>query len=145
MSQRPILPKKPTVFLVEDDEAVCLSLAFALDLEGFSVEVCRTAESLLARDLPAGEAFVVLDHKLPGASGIQALNILRRRGVTLPAAIITTHPSAALRSAAAGAATPILDKPLLGETLIAAVREGLASHRRAFPIDGRQGQAPAVF
>lgn len=118
--------RRPLVYVVDDDEAVCQALAFALDLEGFAVEVCRTAEILLLRDFPDRNAFLVLDERLPGISGLEALRRLRARGVTLPAALVTTHPKPALRSAAAVEGVPILEKPLLGDMLLATVKAGLS-------------------
>lgn len=115
-----------TVFIIDDDDAVRRALALTLDLEGYKVRTFSTAEDLLSQRLPERGAFLVVDNKLPGLSGMQVLNLLRRRGVELPAAIMTSHPQQALRIAAKAAGTPILDKPLSGETLINAVRAGLA-------------------
>lgn len=118
---------QPRVYVVDDDAAVRRALAFALDLEGFAVEICASAEALLDLELQSAGAFLVIDERLPGMSGSQALNRLRSRGVLLPAALVTSHPTAALRAAAAAGGTPILEKPLMGETLIQTIREGLAT------------------
>ena len=117
--------RQALVFVVDDDEAVCRSLALALDLEGFAVETCRTGESLLMKDLPTDNAFLLLDERLPGVSGMEVLRQLRTRGVRLPAALVTSHPKPSLRVAADAAGIPILEKPLLGDTLVTAVRHGL--------------------
>ena len=122
-----IFPTRPLIYVVDDDEAVCRALGFSLDLEGFAVNVCRSAETLLATDLPASDAVLVIDERLPGMSGLEAVRRLRARGVRLPALLVTSHPKAALQDAAAVAGVPILEKPLLGETLVAAVRECLAA------------------
>lgn len=142
---RPETLGTPTVFIVDDDEAVCRSLAFALDLEGFAVTFDRTAEEFLLRRLPGERAFIVLDERLPGMSGSQALKVLRRRGVDLPAALVTTHPLAGLRAAAAATCTPILEKPLLSETLVESVRCGLAAHQHRLSFDPAQGRDPLSF
>jgi FixJ family two-component response regulator len=112
---------RPKVFVVDDDEAVCRALAFSLDLEGFSVEVCRSAEALLLRDLPERGGVLVIDERLPGVSGLEALRQLRARGVRLPAVMITSHPTPQFRRAADAAGVAILEKPLLGETLVSAI------------------------
>jgi len=115
------------VFVVDDDAAVRRSLAFALDLDGFDVETLESGEALLLRELPSDNACLVIDERLPGVSGLDALRQLRARHVDLPAILVTSHPKPAFRAAAAAAGVPILEKPLLGDTLIAAIRQAVAS------------------
>src|SRR5687768_12779507 len=120
-------PRRPTVFVVDDDAAVRRALAFALDLEGFEVETFESGEALLLRSPSLAADCLVLDERLPGASGLDTLRQLRTRRVDLPAILITSHPNAALRAAAAGAGAPILEKPLLGDALITAIHEALGA------------------
>ena len=54
-----------------------------------------TAERVCVRDLP-GHGCLVLDYNLPDMNGLALLQILRQRGTTMPAILITTHPSRAL-------------------------------------------------
>jgi FixJ family two-component response regulator len=119
MDQR--LENRPTVYVVDDDDAVRRALAFALDLEGFDVETFASGEALLSRDRPRSPGCLVIDERLPGASGIQTLRQLRARAVDLPAVFVTSHPKPSFRAAAAAAGAPILEKPLEGETLIGAI------------------------
>lgn len=121
----------PTVLVVDDDAAVRRALEFALDLEGLSVETFDSGEALLLREPPSGSTCLVLDERLPGISGMETLRQLRDRTIDLPAILITSHPGRALREAAAHAGVPILEKPLLGETLVAAIHDVLAERQRA--------------
>jgi len=116
---------RPTVLVVDDDAAVRRALEFALDLEGFVVETYESGEALLLRTPPSEPSCLVIDERLPGISGLDTLQALRGRGVDLPAILVTSHPKAAFRAAAAEAHVPILEKPLLGETLIAAIHDAL--------------------
>lgn len=109
------------ILVVDDDDAVRRALAFALDLEGFDVETFGSGEALLLREPPESPACLVLDQRLPGVTGLATLDQLRQRHVDLPAILVTSHPGPALRSAAAQAGVPILEKPLLSETLIATI------------------------
>ena len=119
------MPSRPKIFLVDDDPAVRASLAFSLELEGFLVETFDCAEKLAERaDFPENGC-LVLDYRLPGMDGLSLLKQLRRRGVTLPAVLITSAPNRDLRSRAAEAAAVIIEKPLLCDALTAAVRAGL--------------------
>lgn len=110
-----------TVYVVDDDDGVRRALAFALDLDGFEVETFESGEALLLRDGLDAAGCLVLDERLPGISGLDTLRQLRARQVALPAIFVTSHPKPLLRDAAARAGTPIVEKPLEAETLIAAI------------------------
>lgn len=116
----------PLVILVDDDPAVRSALKFSLELEGYQVETCASGEALLAHHLPDHDACLVIDERLPGIGGLQALDELRRRNVSLPAVLITSNPKGILRQAAAAAGVPIVEKPLLGDGLSGMIREALA-------------------
>lgn len=118
---------RPVVFVVDDDPGVRRALAFALDLEGFVVETFESGEALLRSDLPKAPGCLVLDERLPGVSGLDTLRQLRARAIDLPAILVTSHPSAPFREAAARAGAPILEKPLMGETLISAIQDLLGA------------------
>lgn len=120
-----LLHRGPVILVVDDDGAVRRALEFALDLEGFAVETFESGEALLLRSAPLPQGCLVLDERLPGVSGLNTLRQLRGRGVDLPAILITSHPGPALREAAARADVPILEKPLLAETLVAAIHSVL--------------------
>jgi FixJ family two-component response regulator len=120
MDQR-VTPPRPTIHVVDDDDAVRRALAFALDLEGFAVESYDSGEALFARVPLQAPGCLVLDERLPGASGLETLRELRARDVSLPAVFVTSHPKPSFRAEAAAAGVPILEKPLEGATLIAAI------------------------
>jgi FixJ family two-component response regulator len=123
---QPQVQRPPLVLVVDDDAAVRTSLAFNLEMEGFDVATFGSGEALLLRDLPIDGACLVIDERLPGISGLDALSQLRRRNVALPAILVTSHPSAMFRAAASKAGVPIVEKPLIGDGLAAAIRAALA-------------------
>lgn len=118
---------RPLVIIVDDDPALCSALKFSLETEGFRVETHESGEALLLRDLPGSDACLIIDERLPGITGLNALRQLRLRGVDLPAMLITSNPSPATRDAAAEARAPIVEKPLLGDALLEPIRAALAS------------------
>jgi two-component system, LuxR family, response regulator FixJ len=117
---------RPTVILVDDDPAVTHAVQFSFDLEGLDVRSYRDAESLLASMNFPEHGCLVVDQTLPGMSGLTLLEHLRAEGVQLPAILITTNPRVALRERTATAGIPIIEKPLLTDALLTAVRKALA-------------------
>jgi two-component system response regulator FixJ len=113
------------VIVIDNDLALRNSLKFAFEIEGFSVRIYRDGAELLGEvELPR-RGCLVIDYNLPGMSGLTLLDKLRERGVSMQAILITTHPSAAVCRRAAVAGISIIEKPLLGNTLIEGVRHAL--------------------
>jgi two-component system, LuxR family, response regulator FixJ len=112
---------RPLILLVEDDAALGRALKFSLEVDGYRVELMDRAEALLGRAFPAGRVCVVTDLNLPGLSGIEALEELRRRGVTAPAILVTTQPGPVLLRRAADANATPLEKPILDDRLKTAI------------------------
>ena len=119
-------PGKPVIVIVDDDFAVRNSLAFALTEEGFLVRAYGSAEMLLDDVLASDANCLVIDQKLPGLSGLGLVDELRHRGVSAPAILITTGPTAQIRRAAAAAGIAIVEKPLIGEALFHEIHFNLA-------------------
>ncbi len=115
--------RRPVVTVVDDDPAVCSSLKFALELEGFTVRsYLRAAEVLCAGEHDACDCFVI-DQRMPGMTGMELIETLRSRRVSTPAILLVSHPNAAVSARAAKAAIPIVEKPLLGNALMERIRE----------------------
>lgn len=115
----------PVVILLDDDAALRRALTFSLEIEGYRVESCATGEELMERTLPADEACLVLDYRLSGMSGLDALQSLRERGVRLPAILITSNPTPGIRSRAARLQAQVVEKPLLGDLLLGHIHKVL--------------------
>jgi FixJ family two-component response regulator len=117
----------PTVVLLDDDAALRMALTFSLEIEGYRVEACATGEELMALDLPPSEACLILDYRLGGMSGLDALQALRQRGVQLPAVLITSNPTPGVRARAARLLAQVVEKPLLGDHLLGHIHRMLPS------------------
>lgn len=115
--------KPPLVIVVDDDSAVCGSLKFSLELEGFAVRAYGSGSELLRdEDLDACKCFVI-DQRMSGMTGMELIAKLRDHNILTPAILIISHPSAALSARAATAGVPIVEKPLLGNMLLDRIRE----------------------
>ncbi len=120
-----VMEMPPVVAVVDDDLAVCNSLKFSLELEGLEVRTFPGgAELLRAPDVAACDCFVI-DQKMPGMSGLELIGKLRDRRIAAPAILLISQPSAVLSARAASAQVPIVEKPLLGNTLLDRIREAL--------------------
>ena len=115
--------KRPIIGVVDDDPAVCGSLKFALELEGFAVRTYHSgAELIRATDIEGFNCFVI-DQRMPGLTGIELVEALRARRILTPAILIISHTNAALSARAQKASVPIVEKPLLGNALVERIRE----------------------
>jgi two-component system response regulator FixJ len=116
------------VGIVDDEPAVRNSLKFSLEIEGLAVAVFAGANELLReRDLSRFRCLVV-DQNMPGLNGLDLVAELRSRQVPVPIILITSNPSKALVARAETAGVPIVEKPLLGNTLMDKVREAVGQH-----------------
>jgi two-component system, LuxR family, response regulator FixJ len=112
------------ILIVDDDAAVRDSLRFLLECEGY-----ETREFVSGREfLSAGEAgegdCLILDIHMPGMSGIELLETLRRRGDKHPVIVISGRTDAWTRTRAhAAGALAIIDKPYQVKELLELVRE----------------------
>jgi two-component system response regulator FixJ len=121
------------VIIVDDDAGVRNSLSFSLKVEGFAVRAYPGGIELL-NDAGLPEAgCLVVDQNMPGMSGLDLIAELRARAVALPAILITSYPTVAVRERAAEAGVAIVEKPFLETILVDRIRELLS----------RDGGAPA--
>jgi len=118
----PAAAVRPRILLVEDDAALGAALKFKLEVEGYDVELLDRAEPLLTRPFPETPVCLVVDLNLPGMTGLEALEALRRRGVTAPAILITTQPKRVVRTLARALGVQVVEKPILGERLSDVIR-----------------------
>jgi two-component system response regulator FixJ len=110
--------KKRQIFVVEDDEAVRASTRALLEAQGFLVRDFIDAEAFLqATDGRDGDC-IVLDHNLLGMSGLDLIALLRVRGVTTPAIIVSGQGKPVLDRAAKEGVHAVLRKPLAAEALL---------------------------
>ena len=119
----PLTERPPVVVIVDDDPAVCSSLKFSLELEGFAVRAFANATELLREgDLAVCDCYVI-DQRMPIMNGMELIGKLRARGVLTPAILLISDPNPALSARAVAADVPIVEKPLLGNTLVDRIRE----------------------
>ena len=124
----------PSVFVVEDDDAVRSALEVFLRLEGLRTRSFPSAEAFLDACRPGWTGCLVVDLRMPGLSGLELLGQLRERAIDLPAIVITAHGDVAnTRSSFRAGAVDFFEKPVDNEALLVAIRQALdrdAARRR---------------
>ena len=115
-----------TVFVVDDDEAVCDALGMLLRAAGMDVETFRSAASFLKALRPGQTGCLVLDIRMPGMSGLDLQDELHHRKITIPIVFLTGHGDVpmAVRALKKGA-VDFIEKPHEAERLVLAVLNAL--------------------
>jgi len=81
----------PPVFIVDDEEAVRISLSRLLAAIGVPTEMFPTAVDFLKTYTPDRRGCVLVDLRMPGMSGLDLMLELRRRNIDLPVILMTGH------------------------------------------------------
>lgn len=117
----------PTVFVVDDDQAVRKSLDMLLRSVGLAAETFPSAGDFLERYEPDRPGCLVLDVRMPGMSGLELQRSLKERGIQIPIIIVTGHGDVpiAVRAMKDGA-LEFLEKPYSKQLLLEHVRDALA-------------------
>ncbi|OJX29786.1 MAG: DNA-binding response regulator [Burkholderiales bacterium 68-12] len=128
-----LIPKKGTVYVVDDDEAVRDSLQWLLEGKDYRVRCFDSAESFLARYDPREVACLVVDIRMAGMSGLELQDRLLERKSPLPIVFITGHGDVpmAVNTMKKGA-HDFIQKPFNEEALVNLVERMLDVARQSF-------------
>lgn len=123
---------EPTVFVVDDDAALCESLQWLLEAAGLRVQTFLSAEAFLAAGCASQPGCLVLDVRMPGMSGLDLHTKLIAENCPLPVIFMTGHGDVptAIRAVRAGACE-FLQKPVDDQVLVSAIRAALERDRRS--------------
>ncbi len=86
-----LIPKKGTVYVVDDDEAVRDSLQWLLEGKDYRVRCFESAESFLSRYDAREVACLIVDIRMGGMTGLELQNRLTEAKSPLPIVFITGH------------------------------------------------------
>lgn len=86
-----LIPKKGTVYVVDDDEAVRDSLQWMLEGKDYRVRCFDSAESFLSRFDAREVACLIVDIRMGGMTGLELQSKLIESNSPLPLAFITGH------------------------------------------------------
>ncbi len=101
------------VAIVDDDGDVCDVLDALLETAGHTVKTYRSGHALLDDPELDDIACLIVDHNMPGMTGLTLLRELDAAGRTIPSLLITGLPDASIASKARQlGAIDVLSKPI---------------------------------
>jgi two-component system, LuxR family, response regulator FixJ len=119
-------PRAPSVFIVDDDEAVRNSLRLLVKSVGLSATAMLSAREFLESYDPQQPGCLVLDVRMPEMSGLDLQQQLNLRGAVIPVIFITGHGDIPMAvEAMQQGAFDFLQKPFRDQDLIDRIQRAL--------------------
>lgn len=126
--------ERPLLSVVDDDESIRESLPDLLREFGFAARAFSSAEEFLTSDCLGQTSCLILDIAMPGMTGPDLYQELRRRGQEMPIIFITGQRDEAVRARVLKqAAAGFLLKPFSDGDLLTAIKMALQ------PLEGSTG------
>lgn len=122
----PIDENLPTIFLIDDDDALRDALRDVVEREGRPVKAFPSCEAFLETYRPGRKGCLLVDARLPGLGGIALLQQLKAEQRALPSIVITGHGevSIAVEAMKAGA-IDFIEKPVRRDQLLASIERAM--------------------
>lgn len=119
-------PQVPTVFIIDDDEAVRDSLKMLMNSVGQKVEVFAFPADFLGAYDENRPGCIVLDIRMPGMSGLELQNKLNSMHCILPIIFITGHGDVPMAvQAIKDGAMNFIQKPFRDQELLDLINDAL--------------------
>jgi RNA polymerase sigma factor (sigma-70 family) len=116
----------PTVFVVDDDDAVRKAVSRLLRSAGIAVADFASPKEFLAQHDPAAPGCLVLDLAMPGFDGLRLQTTLRETGSILPIIFLTGQGDVSKSvQAMKHGAFDFLTKPVNAKNLLPAIRAAI--------------------
>ncbi len=137
------------LLIVDDERTTRLSLSEIFTLRGAIVSVAADGQEALAKIAEAEYDLIILDIKMPGASGLQVLEAVQKKSPATIVILLTAHATVdtAIHALRKGAFDYIL-KPAQPRMIIEVVERGLAKrqdHLRKQNLVGLMAQTVEAF
>ena len=128
-----LIPKKGTVYVVDDDEAVRDSLQWLLEGKDYRVRTYDSAENFLARYDAREVACLLVDIRMTGMSGLELQDRLIELHSPLPIVFITGHGDVPMAvSSMKKGAVDFIQKPFDEGSLVKLVERMLELAKSSF-------------
>ena len=122
-AQRAATGDRERILVCDDDPRMRETIVDALTAESLDVDTADRAIDAIQRVMHTSYRALILDLKLPGLGGLDAIGVVKRFDESLPIIVMTGHASYQVEQAARAAGIfYYLVKPFNLEELLAAVR-----------------------
>lgn len=137
---------EPTVFIVDDDQAVARSLAWLIGSVRLKVETFASAQAFLDGYDAAKSGCLVLDVRMPGLSGLELQERLAAQRIRVPIIFITGHGDVqmAVRAVQAGA-FDFVEKPFNDQDLLDRIQKAIALDAELREKEAQRAQLRSLF
>ncbi|MFA7322711.1 MAG: response regulator transcription factor [Dokdonella sp.] len=137
---------EPTVFIVDDDQAVARSLRWLIESVRLRVETFASAQAFLDGYATTKPGCLVLDVRMPGMSGIELQERLTAQRIRVPIIFITGHGDVqmAVRAVQAGA-FDFIEKPFNDQDLLDRIQRAISFDSERRGHDSQRAQLSALF
>ena len=130
---------QPTVFIVDDDDAVRDSIAELVDSIGLQAQTYDSALVFLAALEPRRPGCLVLDVRMAGMSGLVLLKRLKELANQLPVILLTGHGDVPMAvEAMKNGAVDFIQKPYREQELLDSINSALLQNGRDDRRDKKQ-------
>jgi len=134
------------VCIIDDDEAVRMSLSFLLNMAGISTRTYDSASRFLRESGDQFTGCIVTDIRMPEIDGLELVRRMRDRGQGNPVIVVTGHGDIALAvEAMKTGAFDFIEKPFDDGALLASVRAALHIDQQATQADTAKPRYRAAF
>jgi FixJ family two-component response regulator len=141
-----LIPKKGTVYVVDDDEAVRDSLQWLLEGKDYRVRCFDSAESFLSRYDPREVACLIVDIRMDGMTGLELQNRLIDTHSPLPIVFITGHGDVPMAvDTMKKGAMDFIQKPFKEDQLVDLVERMLDRARETFSVQQQAASREALL
>ncbi|NBX54528.1 MAG: DNA-binding response regulator [Betaproteobacteria bacterium] len=128
-----LIPKKGTVYVVDDDEAVRDSLQWLLEGKDYRVRCFDSAEGFLSRFDPREVACLIVDIRMAGMTGLELQDRLMESKSPLPIVFITGHGDVPMAvTTMKKGAMDFIQKPFVEDDLLHLVERMLEQAKASF-------------
>jgi FixJ family two-component response regulator len=140
------LKDEPTIHIVDDDDSVCRGLNSLFRSVGLEARTYGSACDFFDAATVDRPGCIVLDVRLPGASGLDVQAQLADRGIRLPIVLITGYGDIpmSVRAMKAGA-VDFLAKPFRDQDILDAVTTAIERDRKQRAVDGEVAAIRSSF
>jgi FixJ family two-component response regulator len=128
----------PKVYLVDDDPVITFLLTDLVESVGLPYAVFDSAKLFMEQDLSTLAGCIVTDVRMPGMSGLEMQDELRRGEIELPIIFISSYPEvSSVVRAMRGGALDFFQKPFSTQQVLDRIQDGMRIDRARAEIQNR--------